>query len=89
MSQLERIIYMESILDEASAVLASLTSLEQYTAIAEKVDKLEQYYTSPLWRSDFEDDCAGTLPSDLKRGVLSEDAVYNLLALRDELLQSI
>ena len=28
---------------------------------------------------DFEDDEKGKLPHDLKRGVLSEDAVYDLL----------
>ena len=28
---------------------------------------------------DYEDDEAGKLPSDLKRGVLSEDLVYDLI----------
>ena len=40
---------------------------------------LEAYYTSPAWLSDFEADEAGLLPPDLKRGVLSEDGIYNLL----------
>lgn len=40
---------------------------------------LEVYYTSPAWRTDFEADEAGLLPPDLKRGVLSEDGIYNLL----------
>ena len=40
---------------------------------------LEAYYTSPAWRTDFEADEAGLLPPDLKRGVLSEDGIYNLL----------
>jgi len=40
---------------------------------------LIDYYEGPLWREDFEADEAGKLPKDLKRGVLSEDAVYNLL----------
>lgn len=40
---------------------------------------LESYYTSPAWLSDFEADEAGLLPPDLKRGVLSEDGIYNLL----------
>lgn len=41
-------------------------------------DALMAYYESPLWREDFEADEAGLLPSDLPRGVLSEDAVWNL-----------
>lgn len=40
---------------------------------------LEAYYTSPAWRTDFEADEAGLLPPDLKRGVLSEDGIYNLV----------
>lgn len=40
---------------------------------------LEAYYTSPAWRTDFEADEAGLLPPNLKRGVLSEDGIYNLL----------
>ena len=34
---------------------------------------------SPQWMKDFEADEAGKLPADLKRGVLSEDAVYDLI----------
>ena len=32
------------------------------------------------WRKDFEADEAGKLPQDLKRGVLSEDGLWNLLS---------
>ena len=30
------------------------------------------------WKKDFEDDEKGLLPKELKRGVLSEDGIYNL-----------
>ena len=40
---------------------------------------LTDYYEGPMWRKDFETDEAGNLPKELKRGVLSEDAVFNLL----------
>jgi hypothetical protein len=33
-----------------------------------------------LWKQDFAADEAGKLPSDLKRGVLSEDGIWNLLS---------
>ncbi len=42
-------------------------------------DELEQYYTGGQWQKDFADDEAGKLPEELKRGVLSEDAVYDLI----------
>ena len=37
------------------------------------------YYTSGEWREDYEADERGELPPDLKRGVLSQDALYDLL----------
>ena len=45
----------------------------------EKLAELDAYYTSSLWRDDYEADERGELPPDLKRGVLSQDALYNLL----------
>ena len=81
MEQIERITYMERILDEATEAVSSLSeSLEKYSAVQDKLQELAAYYSSKQWRQDFDDDSAGKLPSNLKRGVLSEDAVYNLLA---------
>ena len=89
MKQIERIMYMESILDEATEIINDLSdSLEKYQAILPKIKELADYYQNE-WRNDFEDDEAGKLPKDLKRGVLSEDAVYNLLALNDEVSEVI
>ena len=80
MEQFERITYMEQILDEATGAVSSLSeALEKYSAIQDKLQELAAYYSSKQWRQDFDDDSAGKLPSSLKRGVLSEDAVYNLL----------
>jgi hypothetical protein len=46
---------------------------------AEKLRLLEAYYTSGEWREDYEADERGELPPDLKRGVLSQDALYDSL----------
>ena len=81
MEQIERITYMEQILDEATEAVSSLSeSLEKYAVIQDKLQELAAYYSSKQWRQDFDDDSADKIPSNLKRGVLSEDAVYNLLA---------
>lgn len=40
---------------------------------------LAGYMESGLWLSDYMADERGELPQDLKRGVLSEDGLYNLL----------
>ena len=45
----------------------------------EKLRLLEAYCTSGEWREDYEADENGELPPDLKRGVLSQDALYDLL----------
>ena len=44
-----------------------------------KLQKLTEYYENGQWLKDYQCDERGELPKDLKRGVLSEDGVYNLL----------
>ncbi|MBQ9185313.1 MAG: DUF4298 domain-containing protein [Bacteroidales bacterium] len=43
------------------------------------IGQLKQYMGSGLWQKDYEADEAGLLPPDLKRGVLSQDGLWNLL----------
>ena len=50
---------------------------------AEQLQTLMQYYENGLWLQDYRLDELGQLPADLKRGVLSEDGVYNFLAEQD------
>jgi hypothetical protein len=45
----------------------------------EKLRLLDAYYSSGEWREDYEADERGELPPDLKRGVLAQDALYDLL----------
>lgn len=81
MNQIDRIQRMEQILDESKEAVQALSdALERYIALQPDMQALTDYYDSSLWRQDFSDDEAGKIPSGLKRGVLSEDAVYNLLA---------
>lgn len=80
MTQTARIAHMECILDKAnSALLTAQDDPGSLDALQDLVKELEAYYTGPLWKQDYDDDRAGRLPQGLKRGVLSEDAVYNLL----------
>lgn len=81
MEQIERITLMEQRLNRALAAARQLeTALDAFAATREDVKALEGYYGSEEWKQDYHDDEAGRLPSDLPRGVLSEDAVWNLLA---------
>ena len=43
------------------------------------VEVLTDYCKGGLWLHDYELDEAGLLPPELKRGVLSQDGVYDLL----------
>ena len=80
MDQIERITHYENALDRLNTALSALdAALEGYEAVQADRRALEEYYTGPLWRADLADDEAGRLPPDLKRGVLSEDAVYDAL----------
>ena len=76
--QLERIKRMEQCFDKALAAMKD-GSADSLKAIEEDVAELSKYYGSDLWKQDFAADEAGQLPPDLKRGVLSEDGIWNLL----------
>ncbi len=86
MEQKERIARMERQLEVASRAVKGLAAaLDDYEAAREALRELEAYYGSEEWKQDFADDEAGRLPHSLKRGVLSEDALWNLLEERDRL----
>ena len=81
MTRIERITQMESLFDKSEEVVKRLeAALKDFAALEHDIAKLEAYYNSPQWRKDFEADEAGKLPQDLKRGVLSEDGIYDLLS---------
>lgn len=50
----------------------------------EQLQILLRYYEGGQWLADYRMDEAGCFPADLKRGVLSEDAVYNFLTELEE-----
>ena len=78
--QIERIARMEKALDEAAQAVAGLSSaLEGYQAALPQIRELADYMDSGAWLQDYDADRAGKLPKQLKRGVLSEDALYDLL----------
>ena len=84
--QIERIRQMERCLDRTSqAVMHLSAALDEYAASQDALRLLSDYYGSELWKQDFAADSAGLLPQDLKRDVLSEDAIWNLLEDNREL----
>lgn len=71
---------MEQCLDEVSAAVRNLSvALEQYEAVREAIRELNKYLGSRQWQQDCKADEDRMLPKDLKRGVLSEDGIWNVL----------
>ena len=86
----KRIQEMEEILDHANKVIKELESkISELESIQPDIQKLEKYYTGKDWKADFKLDEEGKLPPDLKRGVLSEDAAYDLLERNRELIDQL
>ena len=69
-AQIRRITYYENLMQQA----VQDGSVPEDTSRA-----LSAYYGSAAWKRDYAADEAGLLPPSLKRGVLSEDGIYNLL----------
>ncbi|MBR5053610.1 MAG: DUF4298 domain-containing protein [Bacteroidaceae bacterium] len=90
MKQIERIKQMEERFERASKAIKKLSStLDNYAEVQEDLAALSKYYGSKDWKKDFNDDEAGRLPQDLKRGVLSEDGIWNLLEANKELREAL
>lgn len=88
MTQTERIRRMERNFDEVQIATKKLAdAIEAFAAAQAQTEELSAYYGSDLWRRDFDDDADGKLPQTLKRGVLSEDGLYNLLSEHRELAE--
>jgi len=71
----------------ASAVMQLSVALDQLQESQDAIKALSDYYGSDTWKQDFTDDERGRLPHNLRRGVLSEDAIWNLLEDYRELKQ--
>ena len=67
MDIIERIEYMEALYDRAIET-------------GEISPELTAYYESGQWLQDYEADERGELPRNLKRGVLSQDGLWELLS---------
>ena len=84
----ERVQYYEGLLNEAEQVLSAYeAAMERLVGIQEKIAELNAYYGSRAWWADFDAWEAGELPPGLPCGVLSEDAVWNLLERNKEYIE--
>ena len=78
----DRIAHYEQIMDRIIRVIEQdgITPVV-YESVLPELEELEAYYTGPEWQEDYAADEAGLLPEGLKRGVLSQDGISDLLDL--------
>ena len=89
-SLISRIKEMEERYDALTTVLGELDmAVEAFLDHKGDLAILRDYMASGQWKKDFEADEAGLLPPDLKRGILAEDALFDLLDGADRILASI
>lgn len=74
--RVRRILQYETHMQEAARLLHNGKDADRLEGL---ISGLASYYNSAAWKQDFAADEAGLLPTRLKRGVLSEDGVYDLL----------
>lgn len=80
MSQISRINKYEKILDNANKTIKELTLIvEKYAVCQKEIEELDKYYGSDDWYLDVDSYDMKLLPKDIKVGILSEDAIYDLL----------
>ena len=80
-----RIQLMEQYLDEVLSVMrTSLESVSENESAKAAIRELAHYYENGQWLQDYELDEKGMLPDDLKRGVLAQDTLYDVLGQMNE-----
>lgn len=85
----ERIGHMEKAFGKACAAQKRLrNALSAYSKAAEAFSELSAYYEGE-WKRDFAADENGELPSELKRGVLSEDGLWDIFEENKELAEQL
>ena len=81
-----RVTLFETKLDRCNAAHKKLrNALEEFRSVQRDVAELDRYYSGPEWKEDFELDEQGLIPENIKRGILSEDGLYNMLEENQEL----
>ncbi|MBQ3976915.1 MAG: DUF4298 domain-containing protein [Bacteroidales bacterium] len=77
---ISRITEMEEKFDSLQQSVRALEdAIAQSQDFRDNYKALKKYMDSGKWLKDYEADEKGELPPDLKRGVLSQDGLYDLL----------
>ncbi|MDD6004902.1 MAG: DUF4298 domain-containing protein [Firmicutes bacterium] len=83
----KRIKELESVFDEVSKTLKEEPIKLNDTEYQNKIKILVDYLDSGMWLKDYELDEKGLIDQSVKRGILSEDGLYNLIFDIQEFIQ--
>ena len=100
LNQIDRVRKMEGLLNEATEVIDKISEkvetnqipadiINEFNMIQDKIATLQNYYEGKEWMEDYDADCENLFPPCLNRGVLSEDAIYDLLVDNDLLKEEL
>lgn len=74
------VVEMTEIYEEHKKLLDKLSSsLEEFKNHQKELEKLEKYYYSEKFMEDYDASNKGEIPDDINKGILTEDAIYDLL----------
>lgn len=80
MNEFDNISQMEEKFDRHNDLLKKVNELlDEFEKGQSDYQELRDYYYSEKFQEDFEKSNKGELPEDLKCGVLSEDAIFNII----------
>lgn len=78
--KIKKITKMEKILNEQNDLLNKIEKLlDEFESKQDDFSELIKYYSSREWMQDHDLMIEGKIPQNVRCGVLTEDAVYNML----------
>ena len=83
----KRIKELESVFDKVSKALKEESYKLNDIEYRNKINMLADYLDSGMWLKDYELDEKGLIDQSVKRGILSEDGLYNLIFEIQEFIQ--
>ncbi len=87
---IDRIKEMENILNKHSIIIEEFSHcLDKFKASQDDYEKLSNYYSSQAWFDDLKISESKDFPKDINCGVLSEDAVFDLIGENFEIAKQL
>ena len=85
-----RVLTMSKAYDHLSELVESLyNNVDELDSMVPDIEMLREYMYSGAWKRDFEADERGEIKKEANRSVLSEDGLFNLLEMLDEVYERI